>query len=159
MVLNLVGVCNSEDPAVLWGFISRYALEAGRESSPILDSLVGYAVRYYRDFVKPNKRYRAPSAGERAALADLLAALEALPRDADSETVQTEVYEVGKRHDFPDLRAWFKALYEILLGQEQGPRMGSFFSLYGLDESAALIRRALAGEDLAAEQPANLTAE
>jgi len=151
MLLNLASVCNSEDPAVLWGFISRYAPEASPQDSPILDSLVGYAIRYYRDFVKPTKRYRAPSDVERAALEDLLAALEAVPRDADSETVQTEVYEVGKRHDFPELRAWFKALYEILLGQEQGPRMGSFFSLYGLDESAALIRRALAGEDLAAE--------
>jgi len=151
MLLNLASVCNSEDPAVLWGFISRYTPEASPQGSPILDSLVGYAIRYYRDFVKPTKRYRAPSDVERAALEDLLAALEAVPRDADSETVQTEVYEVGKRHDFPELRAWFKALYEILLGQEQGPRMGSFFSLYGLDESAALIRRALAGEDLAAE--------
>jgi len=151
MLLNLASVCNSEDPAVLWGFISRYAPGASPENSPILDSLVGYAARYYRDFVKPTKRYRAPSETERAALEDLLTALEALPRDADSEAVQTEVYEIGKRHDFPDLRAWFKALYEILLGQEQGPRMGSFFALYGLEESAALIRRALSGEDLAAE--------
>ena len=99
--------------------------------------------------MKPKKKYRAPSEIERAALADLLAELEALPEDADGETVQTQVYEVGKRHDFPELRAWFKALYEILLGQEQGPRMGSFMSLYGLPESIALIRRALAGEDLA----------
>jgi lysyl-tRNA synthetase class 1 len=151
MLLNLASVCNSEDPAVLWGFISRYAPGASPENSPILDSLVSYAARYYRDFVKPTKRYRAPSETERAALEDLLTALEALPRDADSEAVQTEVYEIGKRHDFPDLRAWFKALYEILLGQEQGPRMGSFFALYGLEESAALIRRALSGEDLAAE--------
>ncbi|MDH3597721.1 MAG: lysine--tRNA ligase, partial [Rhodospirillales bacterium] len=70
--------------------------------------------------------------------------------DAEAEAIQTQVYEVGKRHDFESLRAWFKALYEILLGQEQGPRMGSFFKLYGLEASKALIRRALAGEDLGA---------
>jgi lysyl-tRNA synthetase class 1 len=136
---------------VLWGFISRYAPEATPENAPILDGLVGCAVRYYRDFVKPNKTYRAPSEMERAALADLLTELEALPGDADGEAVQNQVYEVGKRHDFPELRAWFKALYEILLGQEQGPRMGSFMSLYGIEESRVLLRRALAGEDLAAE--------
>jgi lysyl-tRNA synthetase class 1 len=148
MLLNLAGVCNTEDPAVLWGFISRYAPEASPENGPILDELVGCAIRYYRDFVKPKKKYRAPSETERAALADLLAELEALPEDADGETIQTRVYEVGKRHDFPELRAWFKALYEILLGQEQGPRMGSFMSLYGIEESRVLLRRALAGEDL-----------
>jgi lysyl-tRNA synthetase class 1 len=151
MLLNLTGVCNTEDPAVLWGFISRYVPAARPKTAPRLDALVGNAVRYYRDFVKPNKRYRAPSDQERAALEDLLAQLQALPATADAEAIQTEVYEVGKRHGFPDLRAWFKALYEILLGQDQGPRMGSFISLYGLPESIALIRRALAGEDLAAE--------
>ena len=149
ILLNLASVCNTEDPGVLWGFISRYAPGASPETSPILDSLVGTAIAYYRDFVKPNKNYRAPSEMERAALADLLEQLEALPKDADSEAIQTQVYEVGKRHDFPDLKSWFKALYEILLGQEKGPRMGSFLSLYGLSESARLLRRALAGEDLA----------
>ena len=149
MLLNLASVCNTEDPAVLWGFISRYVPSARPDNAPILDTLVGNAIRYYRDFVKPNKRYRAPSDQERAALADLLEQLQALPADADAEAIQTQVYEVGKRHDFPDLRAWFKALYEILLGQDQGPRMGSFISLYGLPESITLIRRALAGEDLA----------
>ncbi len=149
MLLNLASVCNTEDPEVLWGFISRYAPDASPEATPILDSLVGHAIRYYRDFVKPAKKYRKPSETEQAALADLLEQLEALPGDADSEAVQTQVYEVGKRHDFPDLKSWFRALYEILLGQEQGPRMGSFLTLYGLEESRSLIRRALAGEDLA----------
>ncbi len=149
MLLNLASVCNTEDPAVLWGFISRYAPQARPENAPILDELVVRAIRYYRDFVKPAKTYRKPTEVEREALADLLAELEALPSDADGEAIQTRVYEVGKRHDFPDLRAWFKALYEILLGQEQGPRMGSFMSLYGIEQSRVLLRRALAGEDLA----------
>jgi lysyl-tRNA synthetase class 1 len=148
LLLNLASACNTEDPAVLWGFISRYAPEASPATAPILDRLVGYAIAYYQDFVKPNKAYRAPTGAERTALEDLAAALESLPADADAEAIQHEVYEVGKRHDFADLRAWFKALYEILLGRDQGPRMGSFIALYGKQETLALIRRVLAGEDI-----------
>jgi len=150
VLLNLASACNSEDPAVLWGFLARYAPRASPQSAPFLDRLVHHAIAYYRDFVKPAKRYRAPDAMERAALADLLSELERLPAGADAEAIQHQVYEVGKRHAFPDLRAWFRALYEILLGQSQGPRMGSFIAVYGLGETAALIRRALAGEDLSA---------
>ena len=150
MLLNLVSVCNTEDPAVLWGFISRYAPEASPESTPLLDRLVAYAIRYYRDFVKPSKHYRSPTAMEREALENLLVRLAALSEDAEAEAIQNEVYAVGKLYDFADLRAWFKALYEILLGQEQGPRMGSFFALYGLEESRALIRDALARDERAA---------
>ncbi|MGD9538040.1 MAG: lysine--tRNA ligase [Alphaproteobacteria bacterium] len=146
ILLNLAAVCNTEDKAVLWGFISRYVPSASPESTPFLDKLVGYAINYYRDFVKPAKRYRTPDDNERAALEDLAAALAALPADADAETIQDEVYEAGKRHRFANLRDWFKALYEVLLGQSEGPRMGSFIALYGLDETIALIRQALAGE-------------
>ncbi len=146
VLLNLASVCNSEDPAVLWGFISRYVPEADPAAMTTLDRLVGFAIAYYRDFVKPKKAYRAPAPDERAALEDLLSELEALPPEADGEAIQSAVYEVGKRHDFENLRAWFKALYEILLGQEQGPRMGSFMALYGLAESKTLLRQALAGD-------------
>jgi lysyl-tRNA synthetase class 1 len=79
----------------------------------------------------------------------LVRTLEALPAGAEADAIQTEVFEVGKRHAFADLRAWFKSLYEILLGQDQGPRMGSFIKLYGRDETVGLIRRVLAGENLA----------
>jgi lysyl-tRNA synthetase class 1 len=150
ILLNLASVCHAEDKDVLWGFISRYAPGVRPETAPMLDRLAGYAVRYYQDFVKPAKRYRAPTATERAALEDLLQELDRLPADAEAETIQDQVYAVGKRHDFPDLRSWFKALYEVLLGQSQGPRMGTFIALYGLEETKALIRRALAGEDLSA---------
>jgi lysyl-tRNA synthetase class 1 len=146
LLLNLAAACNSEDRAVLWGFISRYAPEATAERAPILDRLVGHALHYYRDFVKPTLRWRAPSDAERSALEDLARELEALPEGASGEEIQNLVYEIGKRHGFADLRAWFKALYEILLGRDQGPRMGSFIALYGKAETVALIRRALAGE-------------
>ncbi len=151
LLLNLASVCNTEDPAVLWGFISRYASGATPETAPILDNLVGYAIAYYRDFVKPSKKYRAPSDQERAAIEELAESLRAMPADADAETIQTEVYEVGKRHEFENLRDWFQALYEVLLGQSQGPRFGSFAALYGKGETVDLIGRVLAGESAAAE--------
>ena len=150
ILLNLASVCNAEDKSVLWGFISRYAPKASPASAPILDRLAGHAIVYYHDFVKPKKSYRAPSEMERAALQDLESTLAALPASADAEAIQTQVYEVGKRHPFPDLRSWFQALYEILLGQAQGPRMGSFIALYGLAETLVLLRKVLAGEPLGA---------
>jgi lysyl-tRNA synthetase class 1 len=150
LLLNLAGVCNTEDKAVLWGFITRYAPDATPATAPILDRLVGYATVYYRDFVKPAKHYRAPTADERGALEELANVLAALPASATAETIQNEVYEVGKRHAFANLRDWFKALYETLLGQAEGPRMGSFIALYGKAETEALIRRTLAGETAAA---------
>ncbi|MGM0559805.1 MAG: lysine--tRNA ligase [Pseudomonadota bacterium] len=146
LLLNLVGTCNSDDPTVIWGFISRYAPKATPENDPLLHRLVRYAIAYYRDFVQPTKKYRAPDAEERKALEDLLQRLEQLPADAEGETIQNEVYAVGKKHAFEPLRAWFKACYEILLGQQQGPRLGSFFALYGLENSRQLIRDALAQE-------------
>ena len=148
ILLNLASVCNTEDKKVLWGFISRYAPDATPETAPTLDSLVGFAITYYQDFVRPSKQYRAATSAEIEALTDLAAALRKLPTDANAEAIQSEVYEIGKRDTFDDLRAWFKCLYEILLGQEQGPRMGSFIALYGLSETLALIDRAIAGDDL-----------
>ena len=143
MLLNLASACNAEDKSVLWGFIARYVPQASPETAPMLDRLAAYAVRYYQDFVKPAKRYRAPDARERAALIELRDWLATAPDDP--EAIQYEVYEIGKRHGFAPLRDWFKALYEVLLGQSQGPRMGSFIALYGRPETIALIDKALAG--------------
>ncbi len=147
---NLAGVANAETKDVLWGFIASYRPGATPEKMPILDRLVGYALAYYRDFVKPAKKYRAPTEQERAALADLEQALAAMQAGASAEDLQNAVYEVGKRHGFANLRDWFKAQYEVLLGQSQGPRMGTFIALYGVERFRALVRRALAGENLAA---------
>ena len=146
MLLNLVSVSNAEDRDVLWGFISRYIPGATAQNNAKLDELVGYAIRYYHDFVRPAKTFRLPSEKERTAFADLDQRLAALPDGAEAETIQNEVYAVGKAHDFENLRDWFKALYQVLLGQDQGPRFGSFVVLYGVGETRALIARALAGE-------------
>ncbi len=146
LLLNLVSASNAHDRDVLWGFIRAYAPNANAAANPGLDRLVGHALKYYDDFVKPQKRYRAPSAKERAALGELADMLAALGDERDGEKVQNAVYEIGKRHAFEPLRDWFKALYEVLFGQMQGPRFGSFAVLFGCVETAALIRRALAGE-------------
>ena len=146
LLLNLVSASNAHNRDVLWGFIRAYAPGASPQANPGLEKLVGYAIRYYEDFVKPAKKYRAPDAKERAALEDLAAKLDGLGGERDSAAVQNVVFEVGKTHGFDPLRAWFAALYEVLFGQTQGPRFGSFAALFGCAETAALIRRALAGE-------------
>ncbi|HEY1878042.1 MAG TPA: hypothetical protein VGG66_11255, partial [Rhizomicrobium sp.] len=133
---------------VLWGFIRAYAPNATPEANPGLEKLVGYALRYYEDFVRPSKVFRAASEKERAALEDLAAQLEKLGDERDGAVVQNVIYEVGKAHGFEPLRAWFAALYEVLLGQTQGPRFGSFVALFGCGETAAMIRAALAGDFL-----------
>ena len=150
-LLNLVGVCHSENPATIWHFVSRCWPGATADTAPTVGKMIGHAIAYYRDFVKPQQRYRRPTPAENSALADLAAELAAMSDVADAEALQTLVYEVGKRHAcFADLKAWFQALYQILLGQSEGPRMGSFIALYGVPETIALIGRARAGEDLAA---------
>ena len=150
LLLNLVAVTGGDSKDVLWGFISRYAPDANPENDKLLDRLVGYAIAYDKDFVAPHRRYRAASEEEKAQLGDLLARLDALPDDTPGEDIQNEVYAVGKAADYENLRDWFKALYEILLGQEQGPRLGSFFALYGLENAKALLKKAIAGEELRA---------
>src|SRR6185312_12461912 len=145
LLLNLVSASNAHNRDVLWGFIKAYAPQASPAANPGIDKLVSYAVKYYEDFVRPTKKYRAPSEKEHKALEDLARTLERLGQERDGAVVQNAVYEIGKAHGFEPLRDWFKALYEVLFGQTQGPRFGSFAALYGCKETAELIRHALAG--------------
>jgi lysyl-tRNA synthetase class 1 len=159
MLLNLASASNTEDEAILWGFITRHRPGVTKEAAPTLDRLVHYAVRYYHDFVKPTKKFRAPDEVEREMLNALEQSLAALPAGADAEVIQTTIYDVGRSFERfqtkdtvgPDGRPgvaqnFFATLYELLLGQERGPRFGSFVSVYGIAETRALIRRAVAGE-------------
>ena len=148
LLLNLVSASHAHDKAVLWGFISRHVSGLTPETHPELDRLAGYAITYFHDFVKPLKTYRAPNEVEGIAFADLVETLEKADPQSSAEELQNIVYGVGKTHGFENLRDWFKALYEVLLGEAQGPRFGSFIALYGVKETVSLIRRALAGEDL-----------
>ena len=151
LLLNLVSASGASEREVLWGFIRSYAPEAKPETHPGLDRLVTYALKYYEDFVKPQKRYRAAETKEREALSALADALENMAEERSAEAVQNVVYEIGKSHGFEPLRDWFKAIYEVALGQEQGPRFGSFAALFGCAQTAVLIRTALSGAFLPAK--------
>ena len=145
MLLNLASVAAAEDKDALWGFIKRYVSDASPKTHADLDAAAGYAVKYYNDFVKPQKTYRLPDDKERAAMQDLLERLKAWDGGLDGDALQSMVFAVGKEHGFEPLRDWFKALYEVLLGASQGPRFGGFIALYGVDETVALFEKALVG--------------
>lgn len=159
MLLNLVSASNAENAEVLWGFISRYAKGATPENQPELNSLVGFAIRYFNDFVKPTKKFRAPDAVERETLEKIDGTLKNLPQDADAHMIQNALLDIGRvteryqdhNKKSPDggpgvSVSFFQMLYEVLIGQERGPRFGSFIALYGIDETRALIAAALAGK-------------
>ncbi len=155
LLLNLATVANTEDKAVMWAFIKRYKPELDPASQPRLDSLVGYAIRYYQAFVKPAKKYRAATAEESTALKDLSAAIASLPEGSTAEEIQHKVYEVGRREPYTTTlkdgsvgvaQSWFNMLYQVLLGEEKGPRFGSFSALYGIGNTVKLIESALKGE-------------
>ena len=144
LLLNLVGVMGDATKAQVWGYLGNYVPDATPATHPDLDRLIGYALAYARDFVAPTLVRRAPEGVEVDALRRLDAELAALPEDAPAEDIQNIVYEIGKTGGFAELRDWFKALYETLLGSSQGPRMGSFIKLYGIANTRRLIGDALA---------------
>ncbi len=145
MLLNLASVAGAKDAKGLWGFIKRYAPEASPETHPDLDAAAGYAVRYFADKIAPTRSFRLPDDRERAAIEDLVARLRVWDGGLNDEALQSMVFAVGKDHGFDPLRDWFKALYEVLLGASDGPRFGGLIALYGVEETVALIERALAG--------------
>jgi len=143
LLLNLAGVCSADTTDVLWGYISAYAEGADKQSHPHLEALAGYAVAYYQDRVRPHKTYRRATDEEKQRITELRNNLASLADDASSEEVQSAVFAAGRDH-YEQLRDWFSCLYQTMLGQEQGPRMGSFFRLYGLKPSIALCDDVLA---------------
>ena len=165
MLLNLATVVNADDPAMLWGFLARYMPGATPRTQPLLARLIEHAVAYYRDFVLPTKRYRAPTEEERESFQALLVALrdrgtdlEALAPDERAKALQDLVYDAGRRPPFLEptkegrmgvSRAWFNALYQVLLGREEGPRFGGFVALYGVAGTIGLIETALARPETA----------
>jgi lysyl-tRNA synthetase class 1 len=144
MLLNLASVAGAKDAAGLWGFIQRYAPDASPARNPQLDQAAGFALRYFTDKIAPNRQFRAPDPRERAAMVDLVARLRAWDGGLEAEALQSMVFAVGREHGFENLRDWFRALYEVLMGASEGPRFGGFLALYGIDESIALIEGALA---------------
>jgi lysyl-tRNA synthetase class 1 len=158
MLLTLVASSNAENAETLWGFIGRYRPGVTPQTHPKLDALVGYAIHFFRDFVLPEKKFREPTEAERAALQDLRDALSRLPEDTSAQQIQDVVYEIGRREPFLDKSGkgktkdgkpgvsldWFNMLYQVLLGQEKGPRFGSFVAVYGVKNTVDMIDGALA---------------
>ncbi|MET0671841.1 MAG: lysine--tRNA ligase [Xanthobacteraceae bacterium] len=156
MLLTLVSSSNAENAETLWGFIGRYRPGVTAQTHPKLDAMVEYAIHYFRDFVLPQKKFREPSEVERKALSDLRDALSQLAPESSAEDIQNTVYEIGRRPPFLDEAKkakdgrlgvsldWFNMLYQVLLGQEKGPRFGSFVAIYGLRNTVDMIDGALA---------------
>lgn len=145
LMLNLVSAANATSKEILWGFLNVYLPGSSPDSEPTLDRLADYALNYYEDFVKPNKKYRKANEIETKALQALRDRLALLPADTkDVELLQTLVFDIGNAHGFDPLRLWFQALYEILLGQSQGPRFGTFIAIFGVVRTIDLIDQALA---------------
>ncbi|QMV46168.1 lysine--tRNA ligase [Wolbachia pipientis] len=142
LLLNLAAACNAENKEILWGFISSYAPNVTPENNKMLDRLSDFAVKYYHDFIKPTKSYKTPNAKEKEALLDLKDTLHSLSTTVTAEEIQSQVFSIGKKYDYTNLRDWFQLLYETLLGQKTGPRMGSFIKLYGIDNTIFLIESA-----------------
>lgn len=141
ILLNLASVCGAEDDELMWGFVQRYIPAVDRVNSKLLADLITHTITYYHDFIKPNLNYRRPSEIEREAMEDLLAELESAKLgNVSAEKMQEIVFEVGKRHPFNSLKEWFQSLYEVLFGNSEGPRLGSFIALYGVDNMCILIR-------------------
>ncbi|VAV89160.1 Lysyl-tRNA synthetase (class I) [hydrothermal vent metagenome] len=147
LLLNLASAASAETKQQMWGFISQYVEGANAKTHPLLDDLVGFAITYFHDFVLPEKSFRLADAREKAAMLDLIARLQNLPQnERDSQILQTEVFAAGKAAEFENLRDWFCALYEVLLGQKTGPRFGSFVAIYGKEQTIKLIQQALDGQ-------------
>ncbi|MDR1598093.1 MAG: lysine--tRNA ligase [Holosporales bacterium] len=144
VLLNLAAVCGADNADVMWGFVQKYMPEATPENADLLDKLIRHAVAYYHDFVKPNLQYREPSDLEKTAIHALFDELqkaenELAEKSLSADDLQSIVFDVGKRYPFDNLRQWFQGLYEVLLGNSDGPRLGSFIALYGVDNMCQLI--------------------
>ena len=146
LLLNLAAVCHAESPQIVWAYVSDYANDISPKTHRELDRMIGYAVNYYQDMVRPNKIYRLADSVEAINLEKLRIALIGLSDDSDAEVIQSVVYATGKAANYENLRDWFKCLYQVLLGQSEGPRMGSFFALYSREKSIQLIEDALGGK-------------
>ena len=140
MLLNLVGSSNANNKEILWKFIKRFHREINSQDYPILDSLTDYAINYFKDKVEPNKKFKIPNDKEKKALNNLVIKLKDLKKNLSPEEIQTLIYSTGKESGYEkNLRDWFKLIYQVLFGEEDGPRVGFFVSFFGIKETISLI--------------------
>ena len=140
MILNLANVCNAESSEILWGFIENYYPDIDRKQFPLIQKLLEYGVEYYKKFVFPKKKYREPNDLEREGFSKLIKTLETLDNKSEAEDIQTKIYEIGMELKFSNLKDWFSGFYQVVLGQEQGPRLGSFIKFYGIEQTIQLLK-------------------
>jgi lysyl-tRNA synthetase class 1 len=141
MLLNLVEASNADSKELLWKFVKKYKKDISEKKHPIFDQLVGYAIKYFNDVIKKNKKYKKPNSSEKKALEALVATLENCNDQMLPEDIQTLIYSAGKENGYAEnLRDWFKLIYEVIFGVENGPRMGFFISFFGVNETKQLIK-------------------
>ncbi len=144
MLLNIVGSSNAKNKDVLWKFIKKFHKELDPKSHKILDELTDYAINYFIDRVEPNKKFKKPNENEKKALLNLIKVLKTVPQTTEAEKIQTIIYTAGKENGYSkDLRSWFKLIYEVSFGEENGPRMGFFISFFGVKETIDLMEKKL----------------
>tara|TARA_B110001452_G_scaffold43314_1_gene33157 strand:- start:355 stop:810 length:456 start_codon:yes stop_codon:yes gene_type:complete len=142
MLLNLVGSSNANNKEILWKFINKFHKEITPKEYPILNGLTEYAINYFKDKVEPNKKFKIPNNKEKKALENLVLKLKEINKSLNPEEIQTIVYTTGKENGYEEnLRDWFKLIYEVVFGEENGPRMGYFVSFFGLNETIELINK------------------
>ena len=140
MILNLANVCNADRAEILWSFLENYYNEIDRKDFPLIQSLLEYGVEYYKKFVLPNKKYRSPNDIEKVGLLKIVEMLESLDNECEAEEIQTKIYEIGMDLKFENLKDWFSAFYQVVLGQQQGPRLGSFIKFFGIKKTISLLK-------------------
>ena len=140
MLLNLVETSNADSKDLLWKFVKKYKSNIQETNFPIFDGLVSYAIKYFNDVIKSQKKYKTPSEDEKKALEALISTLEKCNDQMPPEEIQTLIYSTGKENGYAEnLRDWFKLIYEVVFGDENGPRMGFFISFFGVNETKDLI--------------------
>ncbi len=145
---NLVSICNTSDKKIIWGFINQYDANISSNNNPEFDKLIDYSINYYNDFVLPNKKYLNVNNNTKIVFDDIKDILtNKINKNTSAEDIQTLLYDVGKKHQFENLKDFFKLVYQVLLGQEQGPRLGSFIKLYGVEETIKIIDQKLQNVD------------
>ena len=144
LLLNLASVCHANDTDTVWGYVSSY--DSDIERTDELEALINLAVNFYKEMIEPQKKYRLPSDKEKRGITQLIEILSTLDKETSSEEIQAIIFSIGKKLEYQNLRDWFKGLYETVLGQSEGPRMGSFIKLYGIESTKKLLEKVLEGE-------------
>tara|TARA_B100001029_G_scaffold154054_1_gene138027 strand:- start:259 stop:885 length:627 start_codon:yes stop_codon:yes gene_type:complete len=147
LILNLVSASGKEDPKIILDFIRKYKVDINNQSMNFINKLIKGVIKYNKDIISDKVKYKNPNKDEIVIFNDLILSLKRLSQDADAETIQTEIYQIGKNHKFENLRDWFKLIYQVLFGKDDGPRFGTFVAIYGVDKTIDLINEKIGSKN------------